>query len=171
MKRLSLQWRITLMSVLLIGITCVAMNLLLCSSGVYYMDTIADSLQGGGTVILNDSGAASFDPQLIAPNEELTIVVDGVQGRFRTTNWYITAAVTLIGGVLRFLAHFLIGVFVWGKWMPDTFLGKPMTSPWIYSLIYNGSYMLPSIVLCLVVFALLYKSLRKYFTSADLLAA
>mgnify|MGYP000454905084 FL=1 len=46
MKRLSLQWRITLMSVLLIGITCVAMNLLLCSSGVYYMDTIADSLQG-----------------------------------------------------------------------------------------------------------------------------
>ena len=32
MKRLSLQWRITLMSVLLIGITCVAMNLLLCSS-------------------------------------------------------------------------------------------------------------------------------------------
>ena len=37
MKRLSLQWRITLMSVLLIGITCVAMNLLLCSSGVYYI--------------------------------------------------------------------------------------------------------------------------------------
>ena len=100
MKRLSLQWRITLMSVLLIGITCVAMNLLLCSSGVYYMDTIADSLQGGGTVILNDGGAASFDPQLIAPNEELTIVVDGVQGRFRTTNWYITAAVTLLSGIL-----------------------------------------------------------------------
>ena len=105
MKWLSLQWRITLMSVLLIGITCVAMNLLLCSSGVYYMDTIADSLQGG-TVILNDGGAASFDPQLIAPNEELTIVVDGVQGRFRTTNWYITAAVTLLSGIL---AYFVSG--------------------------------------------------------------
>ena len=106
MKRLSLQWRITLMSVLLIGVTCVAMNLLLCSSGVYYMDTIADSLQGGGAVILNDGGAASFDPQLIAPNEELTIVVDGVQGRFRTTNWYITAAVTLLSGIL---AYFVSG--------------------------------------------------------------
>ena len=105
MKRLSLQWRITLMTVLLIGITCVAMNLLLCSSGVYYMDTIADSLQGG-TVILNDGGVASFDPQLIAPNEELTIVVDGVQGRFRTTNWYITAAVTLLSGIL---AYFVSG--------------------------------------------------------------
>ena len=105
MKRLSLQWRITLMSVLLIGVTCVAMNLLLCSSGVYYMDTIADSLQGG-TVILNDGGAASFDPQLIAPSEELTIVVDGAQGRFRTTNWYITAAVTLLSGIL---AYFVSG--------------------------------------------------------------
>ena len=105
MKRLSLQWRITLLTVLLIGITCVAMNLLLCSSGVYYMDTIADSLQGG-TVILNDGRAASFDPQLIAPNEELTIVVDGVQGRFRTTNWYITAAVTLLSGIL---AYFVSG--------------------------------------------------------------
>ena len=106
MKRLSLQWRITLMTVLLIGITCVAMNLLLCSSGVYYMDTIADSLQGGSTVILNEDGAASFDPQLIAPNEELTIVVDGAQGRFRTTNWYITAAVTLLSGIL---AYFVSG--------------------------------------------------------------
>ena len=106
MKRLSLQWRITLMTVLLIGITCVAMNLLLCSSGVYYMDTIADSLQGGGTVILNEGGAASFDPQLIAPNEELTIVVDGAQGSFRTTNWYITAAVTLLSGIL---AYFVSG--------------------------------------------------------------
>ena len=102
MKRLSLQWRITLMTVLLIGITCVAMNLLLCSSGVYYMDTIADSLQGGSTVILNEGEAASFDPQLIAPDEELTIVIDGAQGRFRTTNWYITAAVTLLSGILTY---------------------------------------------------------------------
>ena len=106
MKCLSLQWRITLMSVLLIGTTCVAMNLLLCSSGMYYMDTIADSLQGGGTVILNEEGTVCFDPQLIAPNEELTIVVDGAQGRFRTTNWYITAAVTLLSGIL---AYFVSG--------------------------------------------------------------
>ena len=102
MKHLSLQWRITLMTVLLIGATCVIMNLLLCSSGVYYMDTIADSLQGGSTVILNEGEAASFDPQLIAPDEELTIVIDGAQGRFRTTNWYITAAVTLLSGILTY---------------------------------------------------------------------
>ena len=106
MKRLSLQWRITLMTVLLIGVTCVAMNLLLCSSGVYYMDTIADTLQGGDTVIMNSEGAESFNPQLVTPDEDLTIVVNGAQGRFRMTNWYITAVVTLLSGVL---AYFVSG--------------------------------------------------------------
>ena len=106
MKRISLQWRITLMTGLLIGVTCVAMNLLLCFSGVYYMDTIVDGLQGGGTVILNEEGTASFDPQLVAPDDELTIVVDGAQGRLRAPNWYITAAVTLLSGIL---AYFVSG--------------------------------------------------------------
>lgn len=106
MRRLSLQWRITLMTVLLIGVTCIAMNLLLCSSGVYYMDTITDTLQGDSTVILNGEGAASFDPQLITPNENLAIVVNGAQGRFRTTNWYITAVVTVLSGIL---AYFVSG--------------------------------------------------------------
>ena len=106
MKRLSLQWRITLMTVVLIGVTCVVMNLLLCSSGVYYMDTIADTLQGGDTVIMNSEGAESFNPQLVTPDEDLTIVVNGAQGRFRMTNWYITAVVTLLSGVL---AYFVSG--------------------------------------------------------------
>ena len=106
MKRLSLQWRITLMTVLLIGVTCVVMNLLLCSSGVYYMDTIADTLQGGDTVMMNSEGAESFNPQFVTPDEDLTIVVNGAQGRFRMTNWYITAAVTLLSGVL---AYFVSG--------------------------------------------------------------
>ena len=105
MKRLSLQWRITLMSVLLIGVTCISMNLLLCSSGMYYMDTIANTIQGG-TVLIDVEGEVSFDPQLVAPDEDLTIIVDGAQGRFRTTNWYITAAVTLLSGIL---AYFVSG--------------------------------------------------------------
>ena len=106
MKKFSLQWRITLMTALLIGLTCIAMNLMLCSSGVYYMDRIADTLRGGGTVIITDEGTASFDPQFAEPGEELTIVVDGVQGRFRTTNWYITAVVTVLSGIL---AYFVSG--------------------------------------------------------------
>ena len=106
MKKLSLQWRITLMTVLLTGVTCVSMNLLLCSSGVYYMDSIADSLQDYGPIVLEDGETASFDPQLVPSGEGLTIVVSGAQARFRTTNWYITAAFALLGGML---AYFVSG--------------------------------------------------------------
>ena len=106
MKKLSLQWRITLMTVLLTGVTCVSMNLLLCSSGVYYMDSIADSLQDYGPIVLEDGETASCDPQLVPSGEGLTIVVSGAQARFRTTNWYITAAIALLGGML---AYFVSG--------------------------------------------------------------
>ena len=106
MKKISLQWRITLMTALLIGVTCIAMNLLLCSSGIYYMDTIADTLQGGDRILLDEEDTISFDPQVAAPDGELTILIDGAQGRFRTTNWYITAVVTALSGIL---AYFVSG--------------------------------------------------------------
>ena len=38
MKRLSLQWRITLMTALLVCVTCVLMNCLIGYSGMRYMD-------------------------------------------------------------------------------------------------------------------------------------
>ena len=102
MKRLSLQWRITLMTVLLIGVTCVSMKLLICSSGIHYMDSIGESIQGytvGGD-------PAFFDPETAGLNDELTIVIRGAQEDFCMTNWYITAAVTLLGGIL---AYFVSG--------------------------------------------------------------
>lgn len=78
---------------------------------------------------------------------------------------------TLCGGILRFFAHLVVGAVVWGKYMPDTFFGMTMTSEWFYSFLYNVSYMLPDIAIVLLLFALLYKPLRKYFTGADLAAA
>ena len=102
MKRLSLQWRITLMTVLLIGVTCVAMKLLLCSSGVHYMDSIGETLQGYTTGGETDF----FDPETEGFEQEVTIVVHGAQANFCVTNWYITAAVTVLSGIL---AYFVSG--------------------------------------------------------------
>ena len=104
MKKLSLQWRITLMTTLLIGITCVAMNYLLGCSGRHYMDSIGTSIQFSS----DDTGGepAFFDPELAEDDQELTIIVHGAQASFITTNWYITAAVMVLGGVL---AYFVSG--------------------------------------------------------------
>lgn len=35
-------------------------------------------------------------------DRELTIVINGAQESFIATNWYITAAATLLGGVLAY---------------------------------------------------------------------
>ena len=102
MKRLSLQWCITLMTSLLIGITCVTMKLLICFSGVHYMDAIGESLQGFGI----HGEPAFFDPETTGANDDLTIVIHGAQKDFCLTNWYITAAVTLLSGTL---AYFVSG--------------------------------------------------------------
>jgi len=78
---------------------------------------------------------------------------------------------TLAGGTLRFAAHFVVGAVVWGAYMPDKFFGMTMTNEWFYSFLYNISYMLPDIAICVAVFALLYRPLKKYFTCADLQTA
>ena len=75
---------------------------------------------------------------------------------------------TLIGGFARFLVHYVVGATVWAEYMPEEFFGMTMTSPWIYSLLYNLAYMLPNIVITLVIFALLYKPMGKYLRGEDM---
>lgn len=104
MKRLSLQWRITIMTAILICITCVLMNCLIGYSGKHYMDSIGNGISAYSDIDGGEPGA--FDPQSENLDNEVTIIVSGAQQSFGTTNWYITAAVTLLGGVL---AYFVSG--------------------------------------------------------------
>ena len=79
----------------------------------------------------------------------------------------IGIAVVFVG---RFLCHFITGVWIWGGWMPETFMNMTMTSPWMYSLLYNGWYMLAELVVTEVVAALLYKPLKRYIHREDIAA-
>lgn len=78
------------------------------------------------------------------------------------------AAGILLTFVLRFFCHYITGVWIWGEWMPAEFMGWPMTSPWLYSFLYNGWYMLAELVLTEIVAMLLYKPLGKYFRGEDI---
>ena len=104
MKKLSLQWRITLMTAFLLCLTCIAMNLLLSYSGRHYMDSISSHITNYGD--MEHGEPDFFDPEREKLDQELTIIIHGAQESFITTNWYITAVVTLLGGVL---AYFLSG--------------------------------------------------------------
>ena len=104
MKRISLQWRITLMTALLICLTCVLINCLVGYSGMLHMDSIGAEVSAHGEA--EAASSSSFDPTSKDLDDELTIVVSNAQESFGATSWYITAAVTLLGGVL---AYFVSG--------------------------------------------------------------
>ena len=58
---------------------------------------------------------------------------------------------SLIGGMLRFIAHLLAGVIFFKEYAGDQ-------NPWIYSIVYNCTYIIPSIILTAVVAVLILKA-------------
>jgi len=75
---------------------------------------------------------------------------------------------TVLGCVLRFIVHFISGVTIYRIYEPTELFNTTYTNPYLYSAAYNGSYVAIDMVLCLVIFAVLYKPLRKYFLGLDL---
>lgn len=59
---------------------------------------------------------------------------------------------TVIAGLLRYIIHFIGGIVFFGQYAPE---GTPV---WVYSLIYNGSYMIPATILSAIVAVLLLTS-------------
>jgi len=66
--------------------------------------------------------------------------------------------------VLRFVCHFITGVWIWDALWPNEFGMASM----VYSLVYNGWYMAGELALTLLVAMLIYKPLGKYFRGEDL---
>lgn len=106
MRRISLQWRITLMTAALIAAVCLTMNFLFYGSGLYYMEYIVEFFQSGEELPQFEEEEIFFDPQLIEGEQPAAIVVTTAQERYRVTNWCITVLVTLLGGVV---AYFVTG--------------------------------------------------------------
>ena len=104
MKRLSLQWRITITTALLTCAACVLTNCLVGYTGMRYMDAIGNDISAFSTPGKDEPQA--FDPAKATLDDEVTIVVNDAQESFGTTTWCITAGVTLLGGVL---AYFVSG--------------------------------------------------------------
>ncbi|MBQ7119637.1 MAG: energy-coupled thiamine transporter ThiT [Oscillospiraceae bacterium] len=65
------------------------------------------------------------------------------------------SAGAFIACVLRFFCHFTTGILIWDSYAPE---GTPV---WMYSLIYNGGYMLPELVITVVLSAVLYTVIEK----------
>ena len=74
----------------------------------------------------------------------------GLAGLFKGKKETALPVAALVGCIGRFIIHYISGVTVYAQWMPEEFMNMPMTSPAVYSLLYNGTYMLPNTILAVV---------------------
>ena len=80
--------------------------------------------------------------------------------------------VALGGGILlvcalRFLCHFASGWLIWDALWPNE---QGLAAP-LYSLIYNGGYMLPETLIALVIGLLLFMPLKRFWLGEDIRGA
>ena len=109
-------------------------------------------------------GGIAIGWQSILGDFLLAYAVLGLAGLFRG-KFCLGAAVACTA---RFLVHYVVGATIWAAYMPAGFFGMTMTTPWLYSALYNGAYMLPDLLMILAVYFLLSKTpLAKYFRTAD----
>ena len=95
----------------------------------------------------------------------------GLGGFFKGKGWGIFPCITL-GCLGRFGVHYLSGITLYKILAPTTVEGLEslgaIASPHVYSILYNGVYMLPNTSIALVLAALLLKPMGKYFSGHDL---
>ena len=92
----------------------------------------------------------------------------GLAGLFKGKSWGIFPG-TILGCVARFIIHYISGVTIYRIYAPTEVPGiGTFDDAALYSLVYNGSYMLPNMLLALAVAGVLYVPMKKYFAGHDL---
>lgn len=99
----------------------------------------------GGTIYSYHIVSILFD-YLVA------FAVLGFAGLFKNSIKGVLAG-TFLGIFGRFVCHVISGVVVWASYAPEG------TSPLLYSVLYNGSYLLPELAITLVIVGILYRPL------------
>ena len=101
-KRISVQWRITILTALLIAAACVSLNLLLFYSGSGSMDAL-----NGFVVEYKTENQQEMTIQIPKENmqaffSDFSQQVNEEKVRFERIGWYITALVTLLSAIIAY---------------------------------------------------------------------
>ncbi len=86
----------------------------------------------------------------------------GLAGVVKNTKYALPIG-ALIGALARFAIHFISGVTIYAIMTDTEIAGITTSNAPLYSLIYNGLYMLPSTIIVVIVAALIMKPVKSYF--------
>ena len=97
-----------------------------------------------------------YHPLSILLDYTLAYGLLGVAGFFKKDYTGIILG-TVVGTACRYLCSLLSGAVLFAEYAP---VGQ---NPWIYSLGYNATYMVPELIICVVVLVVLFKQAKKLF--------
>lgn len=123
-----------------------------------------------GMLQLIFDGAYAVGPTSMVMDYVLAFGVLGVACFFRKMKGGVFTG-TVVGCICRFVVHFISGVTIYRIYEPTEVFNTTFTNPYLYSAVYNGSYVFIDMVLCLVITALLYRPLSRYFAPQETVAA
>ncbi len=103
MRKISLQWRLTVITALLIAAICIFLNFLLYRNGIYYIDSLQNVVTDHGSnaeqetlyIDIPDSEWDDFASQF-------AVQIYDTKAGYRRMGWFITAVVTFIGGMVTY---------------------------------------------------------------------
>lgn len=90
----------------------------------------------------------------------------GLAGIFAGKKWGLGLG-SVVGCVARFIIHFISGITIYAIVAPETIAGITTSNAWLYSLVYNGLYMLPSSAIVIVLAFVLKKPLDTYLNKKN----
>ena len=123
-----------------------------------------------GTMDMLLDGGYAWGWQSILLDYLAAYTVLGLGGLFRGKAWGIFPGIAL-GCAGRFLVHYLSGVTIYRIVVPTAVEGiGTFSDPGLYSLVYNGVYMLPNALIALVIAGILFIPMKKYFAGNDIKA-
>ena len=143
------------------GSVCIGMLPLFiyCSRNGWKQGFIASFAFGLLQLLLD--GAYAWGPTSMLLDYFLAFGVLGVAGFFRG-RIYLGA---VVASLCRFAVHFVSGITIYRIYEPTELFNTVLANPYIYSALYNGSFVGVDLALCLVILALLSKPLKKYLSA------
>ena len=122
-----------------------------------------------GLLQLLFDGAYAWGWQSMLLDYLLAFTPLGLAGLFKGKAWGIFPG-TVIGCLGRFIVHHISGVTIYRIIEPTNLPGfGTFDNAHLYSLVYNGSYMLPNMLLALLLAGVLYVPMKRQFAGTDLL--
>lgn len=89
----------------------------------------------------------------------LPFTLIGLAGIFRKYGYLGVCLGTALAVALRFLSHFASGIILWANFEEFVAFGQTWVGhPVLYSLCYNGAYMLPELIITVIGTVLLFRS-------------